>query len=158
MSTTIKRSVDVQMPVSAVYNQWTQFEQFPRFMEGVTEVRQLTPTRLHWKATIGGQEKQWDAEIVEQTPDTRLSWRSTMGAENIGVIEFLPIDGGTRVTALMTYDPEGFIENLGDFLGFVTGRVEGDLKRFKEYIEARGQETGGWRGEVHQGQVSQRSH
>jgi uncharacterized membrane protein len=154
MASTVEKSIEVEAPLSTVYNQWTQFEEFPRFMEGIESVRQIDDKRLHWVANIGGKRKEWDAEIVEQTPDTRIAWRNTSGAENSGIVSFLPVEGGkTRVTARMTYDPEGFVEKTGDFLGFVARRVEGDLKRFKEFIEARGRETGGWRGEIHGGKV-----
>lgn len=152
-TSTVEKSVDVNAPLSVVYNQWTQFEEFPRFMEGVKEVRQVNDKRLHWRAQVGTQEKQWEADIVEQTPDTRIAWRSATGAENAGIITFLPIEGGTRVTARMTYAPEGWIEKAGDFLGFMSGRVQGDLNRFKEFLEQRGVETGGWRGEIHGGKV-----
>jgi uncharacterized membrane protein len=154
MASTIEKSVEVDAPVSAVYNQWTQFEEFPRFMEGVKEVRQLNDKRLHWCAQVAGKEKEWDAEIVEQTPDTRIAWRSATGAHNAGIVDFLPTaSGGTKVTVHMTYDPEGIVENVGDALGVLSSRVEGDLQRFKEFIEARGRETGGWRGEIHGGRV-----
>ena len=105
------------------------------------------------RAEIGGKEKEWEADIVEQTPDTRIAWRSATGAENSGIVSFVPIDGGTRVTARITYDTEGLVEKAGDALGFVSRRVEGDLQRFKEFIESRGSETGAWRGEIHAGKV-----
>jgi len=152
-SSTVEKSVDVHVPVSVVYNQWTQFEEFPQFMEGVKEVRQLNDKRLHWRAVVGTQEKEWDAEIVEQTPDTRIAWRSSSGTENSGIVSFLPIEGGTRVTARITYAPEGWVEKAADFLGFMSGRVQGDLDRFKQFIESRGTETGAWRGEIHGGKV-----
>jgi uncharacterized membrane protein len=156
MPSTIEKTIDVQAPISVVYNQWTQFEEFPHFMEGVTKVEQLTDTTLRWTAEIAGQTREWTAQIVEQVPDIRVSWKSTSGADNAGIISFLPIEDGTRVTARMTYDPEGFIENVGDFLGFVSLRVQGDLDRFKQFIEARGRETGAWRGEVHRKSVTSR--
>jgi uncharacterized protein (TIGR02271 family) len=150
----IEKSIDVHVPLHTAYNQWTQFEEFPHFMEGIEEVRQLDDKRLHWRAEIGGKNKEWDAEIIEQTPDRRVAWRSTSGAPNDGIVTFQPIDANTtRVTLALDYAPEGFLENVGDALGFVSGRVEGDLKRFKEFIEARGAETGAWRGEVHGGQA-----
>src|SRR5919206_4114871 len=152
-SSSIEKSIEVNVPVHTAYNQWTQFESFPEFMEGVEEVRQLDHQRLHWRARIGGKEKEWDAEIVEQQPDQRVAWRSLSGAANDGVVTFEPIDADTtRVTLALDYDPEGFLENVGDALGLVSRRVEGDLNRFKEFIESRGAETGAWRGEIHGGQ------
>ena len=142
----IEKSIDVNVPVHTAYNQWTQFESFPQFMEGVEDVQQLDDKRLHWRAQIGGKQKEWDAEIVEQQPDRRVAWRSLDGAPNDGVVTFEPIDADrTRVTLALDYEPEGFLENVGDALGFVSGRVQGDLKRFKEFIESRGAETGAWR-------------
>jgi uncharacterized membrane protein len=153
MSNTVEKSIDVHVPIRAVYNQWTQFEEFPEFMDGVREVKQINDKRLHWSASIGGKEKEWEADIVEQTPDTRIAWRSSTGAENSGVVSFIPIDGGTRVTVRLTYDTEGLVEKAGDALGFMTRQVEGDLQRFKQFIESRGSETGAWRGEIHGGKV-----
>ena len=145
----IEKSIDVHVPVRTAYDQWTQFEEFPRFMEGVEEVRQLDDRRLHWRAKVGGKEEEWDAEITEQLPDERVAWRSTSGAENAGVVTFHHIDANTtRVMLQLEYDPEGVVENVGDALGVVSRRVEGDLKRFKEFIEGRGAETGAWRGEI----------
>jgi len=146
----IEKSIDVNVPVSVAYNQWTQFEDFPHFMEGIEQVQQLDKKRLHWRAEIGGKAKEWDAEIVEQTPDKRVAWRSLSGAPNDGIVTFQPIgNNSTRVRLALDYEPEGFLENVGDALGFVSGRVEGDLKRFKEFIESRGTETGAWRGQIH---------
>ena len=146
---TIEKSIEVNVPVRTAYNQWTQFEEFPRFMEGVKEVNQLDDTRLHWKAEIGGQEKEWDAEIVEQTPDQRIAWTSRGGATNGGVVTFHRLsDATSRVMLQMRYDPQGFLENAGDALGMVSLRIQGDLERFKEFIEHRGHETGSWRGQV----------
>jgi len=155
MSSTVEKSVEVNVPVSTAYNQWTQFEQFPRFMEGVKEVRQLDDKHLHWVAQVATQEKEWDAEILEQTPDRRISWRNTDGAYNEGIVDFLPIDGGkTKVTARISYEPSSILESVGDTLGFMSRRIQGDLDRFKEFIESRGgQQTGSWRGEIHKGQV-----
>jgi uncharacterized protein (TIGR02271 family) len=150
----IEKTIDVNVPVHTAYNQWTQFESFPRFMEGVEEVQQLDDKRLHWRAQIGGKEKEWDAEIVDQQPDRRVAWRSLGGAPNDGIVTFQPIDANaTRVTLALDYEPEGFLENVGDALGFVSGRVQGDLERFKTFIESRGAETGAWRGEIHGGQT-----
>jgi uncharacterized membrane protein len=151
----IEKSIDVEVPVRTAYNQWTQFEEFPRFMEGVKEVRQIDDTHLHWRAEIAGKDEEWDAEITEQTPDMRVAWTNTSGAQNAGVVTFHRLgDNLTRVMLQIEYDPNGFVENVGDALGFVTRRVEGDLKRFKEFIESRGQETGAWRGEVRQTHTS----
>ena len=145
----VVESIDVKVPVSTAYNQWTQFEDFPHFMEGVKSVTQTDDTHLHWVAEIGGAEKEWDAEITEQTPDQRVAWNATSGAENAGVVTFHRIDDETsRVTLQMDVDPEGLVENVGTALGFLDRRVKGDLERFKEFIESRGSETGAWRGEV----------
>lgn len=151
----IEESVEVEAPIEAVYNQWTQFEEFPRFMEGVKQVQQLDDKRLHWRAEIGGKEKEWDAEIFRQVPEEVIAWRSTSGPANNGEVRFDKAPGGgTRVTLVMTYQPEGVIENVGDALGVVSARVKGDMERFKKFIESRGRETGGWRGEIHAGNVS----
>jgi uncharacterized membrane protein len=151
---TIEKSIDVNVPVRVAYNQWTQFEEFPRFMEGVREVRQLDARRLHWVASIGGKEEEWDAEITEQTPDQRIAWHSTSGARNAGVVTFHYLDENkTRVMLQLEYEPEGVVENAGKLLGLISHRVEGDLERFKQFIEERGRETGAWRGEVKQEKV-----
>jgi uncharacterized membrane protein len=143
----IQETVDVEVPVSTAYNQWTQFEEFPRFMEGIEEVHQLDDTRLHWKAEIGGKEVEWDAQITEQVPDKRIAWKSTSGARNAGVVTFHRItDDSCRVALQLDYQPEGVVENVGDFLGVVSRRARGDLDRFKEFIEKRGAATGAWRG------------
>jgi uncharacterized membrane protein len=148
----IEKSIEVSAPLRAVYNQWTQFEDFPRFMEGVKEVHQIDDTHLQWRAEIGGKDKEWDAVITEQIPDSIIAWRSVAGAENAGRVEFRPSGTGTRITLKLTYDPEGAVEKIGDWAGVVGRRVEGDLKRFRDFIESRGRETGQWRGEVHRGQ------
>jgi uncharacterized membrane protein len=146
---TIEQSVEVGQPLQTVYNQWTQFEEFPRFMEGVEEVRQLDDTHLHWIAEIGGQRREWDAEITEQKPDERIAWRSREGAHNAGAVTFHRLDDATtKVMLQLEFDPEGIVEAVGDKLGFVERRAAGDLDRFREFIEARGTETGAWRGEV----------
>jgi uncharacterized membrane protein len=151
----VEKHVEVNVPVRTAYNQWTQFEDFPHFMEGVKEVRQLDDTHLHWRAELGGKEQEWDAVITEQTPDARIAWRNTSGAENAGVVTFHRLgDSQTRVMLQIEYDPDGFVENVGDALGVVSRRIEGDMKRFKEFIESRGQATGAWRGEVNQTQTS----
>lgn len=146
---TIEKSIEVNVPVRTAYNQWTQFEEFPRFMAGVKEVKQLDDRQLHWKAEISGLEKEWDAEIIEQTPDQRIAWTSRGGFLNGGVVTFHRLsDARSMVMLQMWYDPQGFLENTGDALGVVSSRIQGDLERFKEFIEQRGQETGSWRGQV----------
>ncbi|HMU53831.1 MAG TPA: SRPBCC family protein [Nitrospira sp.] len=145
----IEESIDVNVPVRTAYNQWTQFEEFPRFMEGVRQVSQLDDRRLHWKAEIAGKEKEWDAEITEQIPDHRIAWTSRSGVSTGGVVTFHRLsDDKSRIMLQMEYDPKGFVENAGDAVGIVTQRVVGDLQRFKAYIETRGRETGGWRGSI----------
>jgi uncharacterized membrane protein len=145
----IEKSIDIDLPVHTVYNQWTQFEEFPRFMEGVREVRQLDDTHLHWRAEVGGRDKEWDAEITEQIPDDRIAWRSRAGAGNAGVVTFHRLsDTSTRVMLQLEYEPEGAVESTADALGLVSRRVTGDLERFKAFIESRGRETGAWRGKV----------
>ncbi len=143
------KSIEVDVPVRTAYNQWTQFEEFPRFMDGVEEVTQLDDTRLHWVANISGQRKEWHAKITEQIPDQRIAWRSEEGEMNGGMVTFEPMGNNrTRINLTMEYEPEGFAENIGDALGFVSRQVDGDLDRFKEFIESRGVETGSWRGTV----------
>jgi uncharacterized membrane protein len=148
-------SIVVDCPVRTVYNQWTQFEEFPRFMEGVEEVRQLDDTHQHWRAKIGGKTKEWDAELTEQVPDQRISWRSLSGAPSAGTVNFTSIDDGnrTQLSLEMQYETQGVTENIGDALGVVTSHVKRTLEDFKEFIEGRrGQgETGAWRGEIHGG-------
>jgi uncharacterized membrane protein len=145
----MEQSIDVNVPVSTAYNQWTQFEEFPRFMEGVREVRQLDDRRLLWRADIGGKEKTWEAEITEQIPDARIAWRSRDGSKNAGVVTFHKLDPEkTRIMLQIEYDPEGVVENIGDAIGVASHRIRGDLQRFKEFIEQRGRETGAWRGSI----------
>ncbi|MFD1939349.1 MULTISPECIES: SRPBCC family protein [Nonomuraea] len=146
---TIEHSVDVNVPVPVAYNQWTQFESFPEFMEGVESVKQLTDTRTQWLVDIAGVTREFEAEITEQHPDERVAWRSVDRPHQAGVVTFHRLDDTTtRVTLQMEYDPEGFVETVGDWLQIVRARVRGDLDRFKDYIEARGGETGSWRGDV----------
>ena len=153
---TVEKSIVVGVPVNTAYNQWTQFEEFPQFMEGVESVRQEGDTRLYWKANIAGKDIEWEAEITEQTPDRQIAWRSTTGTNNAGTVMFSPEGGDqTRLTLRLEYEPEGFFENVGSALGFVDSRVEGDLERFKDFIESRGTETGAWRGEIHGGAKAQ---
>jgi len=145
---TIEKTVVVDVPVRTAYDQWTQFESFPRFMEGVESVEQIDDKTVHWKAEIAGVTREWDAEIVDQKPDQQITWRATDGTDNQGTVQFAPADSGTRVTVRLDYQPEGLVEKAGDVLNFVDRRVSDDLDRFKEFIEARGAETGQWRGEV----------
>jgi uncharacterized membrane protein len=146
---TVEKSIEVELPVTTVYNQWTQFEEFPRFMEGVESVTQLDDTRLHWVAEIAGARREWDAEIVDQQPDQRIAWRSIDGAGNGGIVTFQPVSPSTtQVNLQMEFEPEGLAETIGDKLGFVSKQAEGDLKRFKSFVEERGAETGAWRGQV----------
>jgi uncharacterized membrane protein len=143
------QSIDVKVPVGTAYNQWTQFEEFPRFMDGVQSVTQVDDTHLRWVAQVAGTEETWDAEITEQHPDERVAWTSTSGARNAGVVTFHRIDDATtRVTLQLDAEPEGVVENVGAALGFLDRRVNGDLERFKAFIERRGAETGAWRGDV----------
>jgi len=147
---TVTESVDVNVPVRTAYNQWTQFEQFPQFMDGVREIRQLDERHLHWKTEIGGVAREFDAEITEQLPDERVAWKSTEGEKQAGVATFHRLDDThTRVTVQMDFEPQGVVETAGSVLGVVDHRVKGDLHRFKEFIEGRGgAETGEWRGQV----------
>jgi uncharacterized membrane protein len=146
---TIEKSIEINVPVTTAYNQWTQFEEFPQFMEGVEVVKQLDDTHLHWVANIGGKRVEWDATITEQVPDKRIAWHSEGAKRQSGIIRFDPLEtNNTLVTLRIDYEPEGLVEGTGDKLGFVSRRVEGDLERFKEFIESRGRETGAWRGTV----------
>ena len=145
----IEESIDVNVPVHTAYNQWTQFEEFPQFMEGVQEVRQLDDSHLHWVAEIGGQKREWDAEISEQRPDERVAWKATDGKSNAGVVTFHRLsDNETRVNIQLDWEPEGLAEKVGSAVGIDSHQVKADAKRFKEFIESRGTETGAWRGEV----------
>jgi uncharacterized membrane protein len=146
---TIEHSVDVNVPIRVAYNQWTQFESFPEFMAGVEAIKQVTDTRTHWVTEIAGVKREFDAEITEQHPDERIAWRSIDKPHQAGVVTFHRLTPDTaRVTLQMEYDPEGFIETAGDWLQVVKLRVRNDMERFKTFIEARGGETGAWRGEV----------
>lgn len=151
----IETSIDVNVPVRVAYDQWTQFEQFPQFMDGVESVKQLDDTRLHWVASVAGQRKEWDAEIVQQEPDQRIAWKSTSGDENAGAVDFHRLaDERTRVNLTMDIDPAGVIETVGDKAGIPARQISGDLERFKEFIESRPGATGAWRGTVEQPDVS----
>jgi uncharacterized membrane protein len=153
---TIEASIEVGVPVSTVYNQWTQFEDFPLFMEGVDHVQQLDDTRLHWVATVAGKKAEWDAKILEQHPDRQISWISEDGKKTRGTVTFEPLgESRTLVRLSMSYQAEGLTEALGSAAGLDARRVRGDLERFKELIEGRGTETGAWRGEVSEGTPTQ---
>lgn len=142
-------SIEVGVPISTAYNQWTQFEQFPSFMQGVKSVTQIDDTHLRWKAEVLGKDVEWEAEITEQIPDKRIGWRSTVGASNSGVVEFSQNEGEpTRVRVWMEYETRGLLEDVAAMLQLFPSRVEGDLRRFKAFIESRQHETGAWRGEV----------
>ncbi len=146
-----EEGIEVNVPVRTAYNQWTQFEDFPQFMDGVKECKQITDTRLRWRAEILGVEREWEAEIDEQAPDQRIAWHALDGTTNAGVVTFHRLDDGkSRVMLQLTVAAEGIVEKAGEMLGIIEGRVVGDLQRFKEMIESRSAETGGWRGEVQQ--------
>ena len=149
----IKKDIVVDVPVKAAYDQWTQFESFPQFMDGVKEVVQLDEKTLRWRASIGGKEQEWESEITEQVPDRHIAWRSTTGAPNAGSVMFDPSDGKTSVSLELSYEPQDASEKVGDALGVLDRRVDGDLKRFKDFIEKRQTPTGAWRGEIHGGEV-----
>jgi uncharacterized membrane protein len=148
----IEQSVEVQVPVRTAYNQWTQFEDFPRFMEGVESIKQIDDTKTHWVTSIGGQRREFEAVITEQNPDERVAWRTVEGPKQAGVVTFHRLgENETKVMLQMEFEPEGAAEKAGDALGVVKSRTKSDLERFKEFIESReGHETGAWRGEVDQ--------
>jgi uncharacterized membrane protein len=147
----IEQSVEVNVPVETAYNQWTQFEEFPSFMDGVDEVKQIDETHLHWAASIGGHSEEWDAEITEQKPDERIAWKATSGKGNAGVVTFHRLDDNrTKIMLQLDWESEGMVEALGAMLGQDDRKVKGDLERFKELIEKRGAESGAWRGTVDQ--------
>ena len=153
----IQDSIEVQAPVRRAYNQWSQFEEFPKFMEGIQSVRQLDDTHVQWVAEIRGKSRQWTTEITEQQPDKKVAWKTVDGeVKNDGVVSFEPIAGGqTRVNVQMDVEGESTVENVaGDLLGVVKRQVRGDLERFKQLIENREEETGAWRGEVQNGQTT----
>ena len=145
----VEESIEVNVPIRTAYDQWTQFEEFPQFMEGVESVTQLDDTHIHWSAVIGGIRREWDAEITEQHPDERVAWKATEGAENAGVVTFHHLDDNTtKVMLQLDFDPEGFVEQVGDKLGLIKGQAKDDLANFKTFIEERGTESGAWRGDV----------
>jgi uncharacterized membrane protein len=149
----VETSIEVDVPVSTAYNQWTQFEEFPQFMEAVERVQQLDDTHLRWEAEIGGERREWEAEITEQKPDERVAWKATDGKTNAGVVTFHRLDENrAKVMVQIDWEPEGLVEELGARAGADDRRVQADLERFKELVESRGAETGAWRGEVEQGE------
>ncbi|MEU1973477.1 SRPBCC family protein [Microbacterium sp. NPDC019599] len=149
MSTKVDKRVLVNVPISVAYNQWTQFEEFPHFMSGVKSVKQLDDQNLEWVAEIAGVKRQWKARILEQVPDEKVSWAATEGATNAGAVSFEDVGGGqTQVHLVLEYEPEGMVEKIGDKLNVVERQAEGDLDRFKEFIESEGYATGAWRGSV----------
>jgi len=151
LDSAIVETIEVNVPLRTAYNQWTQFEEFPQFMASVHEIKQLDDKHLHWKANVAGEEKEWDAEITEQIPDQRIAWRSTSGVPNAGVVTFHKIsDDVTRIALQMDYQPEGAVEKIADAFGAVRLETRSNLQRFKELLEKRGKETGGWRGSVAQ--------
>lgn len=146
----VEESIRIERPVKVVYDQWTQFEDFPHFMEGVKEVRQIDDSHLHWEVEMGGFIKTWEAEIIEQIPDQFIAWQSTEGPRSTGRVTFEPLaDDATMVTLRMAYAPEGVVENLGALLGLVSLRIARDLECFKDFVEARGTPPRAWRGEIH---------
>ncbi|HEU5485824.1 MAG TPA: SRPBCC family protein [Microlunatus sp.] len=151
MSTNVEESIEVALPVSTVYNQWTQFEDFPQFMSGVTEVTQLSDDRLEWVAEIAGVRRRWEAKILEQVPERKIAWAATEGATNAGAVTFQDLGGRTVVHLSLEYEPEGLVESVGDKLNVVENRAKGDLARFKKFVESEGYATGAWRGSVNPG-------
>jgi hypothetical protein len=152
MTTKVERSIQVDVPVSTAYNQWTQFEDFPHFMGGVKEVRQLDDRRLHWVAEIAGVRREWEASILEQVPDQKIAWAATAGATNAGAVRFEPSGPGSTIVYLaLEYEPEGVVEQVGDKLGIVERQVTSDLERFKKLVEDQGYASGAWRGSVNEG-------
>jgi uncharacterized membrane protein len=150
----VEHAIEVNVPVRVAYNQWTQFEEFPQFMEAVKRVVQKDDKTLEWTAEIAGKEKTWTAEIVEQTPDQRVAWSSTSGAPNAGVVAFQSAGpNSTKVNLRLEAEPEDAVEKAGDALGYLDRQVKEDLERFKEFVEQRGAPTGAWRGEIHGGEV-----
>jgi uncharacterized membrane protein len=150
---TIDHSLEIDVPAHVAYDQWTQFEEFPLFMDGVERVVQLDDTHLHWVAKIGGREVSWDAVISEQVPDEVIAWHSTQGKQNAGRVRFEPLGPDRcRVELTMGWEPEGLVESLAGIVGSEARQIESDLERFKDLVERRGVPTGGWRGEIHRGE------
>jgi uncharacterized membrane protein len=152
-TTTIEQEIEVEVPLSTAYNQWTQFEEFPKFMEGIQEVTQLDDTLLHWAATVAGKRAEWEAKIVEQEPDRRIVWESVDGKQTRGTVTFAEAGPHrTRINLNMSYTPEGVAEKVGSAAGLDDRRVRGDLERFRELIETEQVASGGWRGKIEDGQ------
>lgn len=152
---TVKESIEVDVPITTAYNQWTQFEDFPQFMEGVESVRQLDDTRLLWVAEVGGERREWEAKILDQEPDRRIQWRADDVDGPQGIVTFEAAGSErTRIAVEFEWDPEGVKESVGASVGLDSRRVKGDLKRFKELIESRGLESGAWRGQVREGEAT----
>jgi ribosome-associated toxin RatA of RatAB toxin-antitoxin module len=152
MTTQVEKSIIVGVPVTVAYNQWTQFEDFPQFMSGVTSVTQLSDDRLEWVAEIAGVRREWEAKVLEQIPDQKVSWAATSGATNAGSVSFEPAgEGQTHVHLHLEYEPEGVVEAIGDRLHIVEKQAEGDLERFKAFIESEDYATGAWRGSINPG-------
>jgi uncharacterized membrane protein len=150
----LEASIEVAVPVSAAYNQWTQFEEFPQFMRGVDEVRQLDDTHLHWVASVGGRRAEWDAKILEQHADRQISWISEDGKKNRGTVTFESLgEYRTLVRLTFSYQTEGFVEAVGSAARLDRRRIQGDLVRFKELIEDRGRESGAWRQDISAGRT-----
>jgi uncharacterized membrane protein len=152
----IEDSIEVQVPVQQAYNQWTQFEDFPKFMDGIQSVQQLDDTHVHWVAEIRGESREWTTEITEQQPDEKISWKTIKGeVKNDGVVTFEPVgDSQTRVNVAMDVEGQSTTENVaGDLLGIVKSQVRGDLERFKQLIESRDEATGAYRGSVQDGEA-----
>jgi carbon monoxide dehydrogenase subunit G len=155
VATHVERSIEVEVPVRTAYDQWTQFEEFPQFMSGVQEVRQIGDALTHWVAEIAGVRREWDAAILEQVPDQKVAWAATTGATNAGAVYFKDVGSGrTQVRLTLDYEPEGIVERIADVLDVVERQAVADLDRFKEFIESRGSATGGWRGAVDEGDVN----
>ncbi len=149
---TIHETIDVNVPLTTAYNQWTQFEDFPQIMDDVREVKQLDDTHLHWRAEVMGKDIEWDSEITEQVPDRKIAWRSVGGPEHAGAVEFEPVGADkTRILLHIDYEPEDMMEKAGDLLGTASRRAHDELEKFKAFIERRGHETGAWRGSVGHG-------
>jgi uncharacterized membrane protein len=153
---TVEKIIEVNSPLSTVYNQWTQFESFPEFMDGVLEVQQLDDKRLHWKATVGGKVKEWDAEIIQQTPDSLIAWRSVSGPTHNGTVSFRTRGPSrTEIMVRVEFQPESMLESLAGTFGVVGRRIEADLEQFKDFIQNRPAETGSWRGRISGARVEQ---
>src|SRR5881227_1843317 len=152
----IEDTIEVHVPLQQAYNQWTQFEDFPKFMEGIQSVQQLDDTHVQWVAEIRGESRQWTTEITEQQPDEKVAWKTIDGeVKNDGVVSFEQIAGGqTRVDVQMDVEGESTAEDVaGDLLGVVKSQVHRDLERFKQLIENRDEATGAYRGEVQDGET-----